>query len=58
MFRLLRCMLKSLMSTVQTHHALAIENLALRQQLAVLNGSVKRPRLSMTDRAFWVIVSR
>jgi hypothetical protein len=58
MFRLLRCMLKSLMSTAQTHRALAIENLALRQQLAVLITSVKRPRLSMTDRAFWVIVSR
>jgi hypothetical protein len=58
MFRLLRCMLKSLMSTAQTHHALAIENLALRQQLAVLNTSVKRPRLSITDRAFWVFASR
>ena len=32
---------------------LAIENLALRQQLAVCRQSVKRPRLRPRDRAFW-----
>ncbi len=33
---------------------LALENLALRQQLAVLRRSVKRPRLRPRDRIFWV----
>jgi len=33
---------------------LAAENLALRQQLAVLNQSRKRPKLRPRDRVFWV----
>jgi len=37
---------------------LAIENLALRQQLAVYNQSVKRPRLRPRDRVFWVWLSK
>ena len=38
--------------------ALASENLALRQQLAVLERSVKRPRLRPQDRIFWVWLSK
>ena len=38
--------------------ALVAENLALRQQLAVLQVSVKRPRLRTRDRIFWVWLSR
>ncbi len=38
--------------------ALAAENLALRQQLAVLRQSVKRPKLRRRDRIFWVWLSR
>jgi hypothetical protein len=37
---------------------LASENLALRQQLAVLQQSVPRPRLRRRDRLFWVWLSR
>ena len=37
---------------------LALENLALRQQLAILRRSVKRPRLRPGDRAFWVLLRR
>ena len=37
---------------------LAIENLAMRQQLAILRGKVKRPRLRQRDRIFWAILSR
>lgn len=37
---------------------LAAENLALRQQLAVLQRSVKRPRFRKRDRIFWVWLSR
>ena len=37
---------------------LAIENIALRQQLAVMKRSVKRPKLRRRDRVFWVLVSR
>ena len=38
--------------------ALAAENLALRQQLAVLRRSTKRPRLRRRDRIFWVRLSK
>ncbi len=37
---------------------LALENLALRQQLAVLRRSVKRPRLRPRDRVFWILLRR
>ena len=37
---------------------LAFENLALRQQLAVCRQSVKRPKLCLRDRVFWVWLSR
>ena len=38
--------------------ALAMEILALRQQLAVLERSVKRPALRQRDRIFWAWLSR
>ena len=38
--------------------AIALENLALRHQLAVLQRSVRRPRLSRWDRVLWVWLSR
>ena len=37
---------------------LALENLALRQQLAVLKRSVKRPRIDDADRVFWILLRR
>jgi len=49
-------LLRSLVSTFKTRRSLALENLALRQQLAVLQRSVKRPRLSNLDRGLWVLL--
>src|ERR1700730_8511214 len=37
---------------------LALENLALRQQLAVLSRRHPRPRLTSVDRFFWVMLRR
>lgn len=37
---------------------LAVENLALQQQLAVLREKTKRPSLRQRDRIFWAILSR
>ena len=37
---------------------LALENLALRQQLAVLNRRHRRPKLRKLDRLLWVLLSR
>jgi len=40
------------------HRQLALENLALRQQLAVFKRTVTRPTLRTCDRLFWVWLSR
>src|SRR5437667_426836 len=40
------------------HRQLALENLTLRQQLAVYKRAVPRPRLCTTDRMFWVVLAR
>ncbi len=45
-------------ASLKTRQGLVIENLALRQQLSVLERSVKRPRFSLMDRVFWVLLSR
>src|SRR5437660_11990348 len=40
------------------HHQVALENLALRHQLAVYKKTVNRPKLLSSDRLFWVALSR
>src|SRR2546421_123480 len=53
-----RILFGTLRSTVRAHRELALENLALRQQLAVWKARQPRPRLRAMDRIFWVVVSR
>ncbi len=36
------------------HRHVALENAALRQQLAVFKRDIKRPRLHRRDRLFWI----
>ena len=38
---------------VRSRASLAAENLTLRQQLAILSRSMKRPKLRRGDRLFW-----
>jgi putative transposase len=40
------------------HRQLALENIALRQQLAVYKRTSTRPKLRWTDRVFWVALSK
>jgi len=47
-----------LRTLVVPKYHLALENLGLRQQLAVYQQSIKRPRLRPRDRVFWVWLSR
>ena len=51
-------LVRTLISAFKARRELALENVALRQQLAVLRRSVKRPRLSNVDRVFWVLLRR
>ncbi len=55
---LVRAFALILCGLVRGRAALALENLALRQQLAVLQRSVWRPRLRPRDRVFWVLLRR
>ena len=50
-YLLLLCSL--LRNTLRSRHDLLLENLALRQQLAVLSRQSRRPRLRPVDRLFW-----
>ena len=45
-------------TTLRLRSDLALENLALRQQLAVLNRRRRRPKLRKLDRFFWVLLFR
>src|SRR5205823_12041588 len=58
MVRWLGILIGTLRSTVRTHRELALENLALRQQLAVWKARQPRPRLTAMDRIFWGVLSR
>src|SRR2546426_233044 len=58
MARWLGILVRTLRSSVRTHRELALENLALRQQLAVWKAREPRPRLTEMDRIFWVVLSR
>ena len=58
MRHLLCALLPTARSSLKSQRALALENLALRQQLAVLKRTTKRPTPTNTDRAFWVALSR
>jgi putative transposase len=58
MRRLLYALLATARSSLRLQRELALENVALRQQLAILQPKTKRPRLTNADRAFWVAPSR
>jgi hypothetical protein len=58
MTNLLLALLGTLRALFRTQRDLALENLALRQQLAVLRSTSQRVRLSAVDRWFWVVLAR
>ncbi len=55
---ILRIILLLVRALFRGRSRLALENLALRQQLAILRHKAPRPRLRRADRAFWVILAR
>src|ERR1039458_9489681 len=58
MFRFLVLLLGTLVRLLQARRSLLLENLALRQQLAVLKRRHPKPRISLLDKLFWVAVRR
>jgi Integrase core domain len=57
MITLLFHLLRLLPVLCGSHRHLALENLALRQQLAVYRKTLRRPKLHPSDRLFWVFLS-
>ncbi len=55
---ILRILFLTIRGGLKTQKELALENLALRQQLSVLKAAAKRPRVRTRDRVFWVLLSR
>lgn len=55
---MLLLLLRTLISALRSHRALALENLALRHQLEVLKRNTKTPRLKNRDRLLWVVLVR
>ena len=55
---ILRVILLLLRALFRDRSQLALENLALRQRLAILRRRVVRPRLRHAERAFWVSLAR
>ena len=58
MFRFIGLCLGTLVRLLSARRSLLLENLALRQQLAVLKRQHPRPRLDLVDKLFWVAVRR
>ena len=55
--KVVRLLLGFLWSWVRSQNDLALENLALLQQLATLKQEQPRPRITNADWAFWVLLS-
>src|SRR2546430_11366901 len=58
MFRYVGLCLGLLTRCLQSHRRLLLENLALRQQLAVLKRKHPRPRIGAVDKIFWGFARR
>jgi len=58
MFSILRLWVGVLVRLFRSRQSLLIENLALRQQLAVFKRQRRRPRLTGTDKLFWLLLHR
>jgi len=58
MFRFIGLGVGTLVRLLRVRRSLLLENLALRQQLAVLKRRHPRPRLDLLDKLFWVSIRR
>ena len=58
MLSIIQTIITLLFSGSQLTTRLVVENIALKQQLAVMQRTVKRPRFNNSDRFFWVLLFR
>jgi len=53
----LKTICAALVSAFRERSELALENLALRQQLAIMKNSSPRPKLGRADQLFWLLLA-
>jgi hypothetical protein len=58
MFSLLLLWIRALLRLFRSRGSLVLKNLALHQQLTVLNRRHRRPSLGIFDKIFWVVARR
>ena len=58
MLDVVMALIRTLASLLGSRKDLALENLALRQQLAVARRHMKRSNLTDSDRIFWIVLAR
>ena len=58
MLTALLVVLRSIGLICRGHRAVALETLALRQQLAALTRTTRRPQLRTRDRLFWILLAK
>lgn len=58
MLQVLGLLLISILRSFRSRRSLFLENLALRQQLAILKRKHPRPSLAPADRLFWTLAKR
>ena len=51
-------LIRTLVSALNTQRSLALENLALRHQISILQRGSRRPPVRDTDRLFWCVLSQ
>ena len=55
---LIRHLLGVVLASLRSREDLILENLALRQQLLVLDAREPRPRMGVADKVFWLALCR
>jgi putative transposase len=58
MLHVIGLLLSSILRCLRSRRRLLLENLALRQQVALLKRKHPRPRLALVDKLFWVLARR
>lgn len=58
MLHILVLFTSTLVSSLKSRRDLAIDNLVMRQQLAIYKHQLRRPRITKADRAFWIAMAQ
>lgn len=58
MFRILHLLLRTVLRIFRSRRTLLLENLVLRQQLAIMKRKHPRPHLQPVDKLFWLLMRR